>query len=229
MASDAMCRWFESSRGYQILSPRLPGIANGVHMSDNARNARPKRAYRKTSETQKIIFDKAMALMSEKGFQGTTVREICAEANIPIGTFYNCYKSKVDILKVIYDAGDKYFESIGQELEGLSAIEQLHIFANHYARLNINTGIDVMRVLFYPMNEWFARVRPMQQLLREIVERGQRSGELRSDFDAERIVRYIFDILRGVCYNWCVYNGEFDIAQRIDEHITLLSEVMKAN
>ena len=66
-------------------------------MEKNGMNEKTKRAYRKTSETQKIIFDKAMQLMSEKGFQGTTVRDICAEANIPIGTFYNCYKSKIDI------------------------------------------------------------------------------------------------------------------------------------
>ena len=42
-----------------------------------------KRAYRKTSETQQINFDAAMSLMSDKGFQGTTVREICAGAGIP--------------------------------------------------------------------------------------------------------------------------------------------------
>ena len=46
---------------------------------------KPKRAYRKTSETQQIIFDAAMSLMSEKGFQGTTIREICATAGIPVG------------------------------------------------------------------------------------------------------------------------------------------------
>jgi AcrR family transcriptional regulator len=74
-------------------------------------NQKPKRTYRRSVETKQIIFDKAMAIMSEKGFQATTVREICAEANIPIGTFYNCYKSKVDILRMIYDAGDQYMRS----------------------------------------------------------------------------------------------------------------------
>ena len=73
---------------------------------------KPKRAYRKTAETQQIIFDTAMKLMAEKGFQGTTIRDICATAGIPIGTFYNCYKSKVDILKRIYDDGDKFIKNI---------------------------------------------------------------------------------------------------------------------
>lgn len=196
-------------------------------MPENEKKPKQKRAYHKTSETQKVIFDKAMALMSEKGFQGTTVREICAEAEIPIGTFYNCYKSKVDILKVVYEEGDKFFDSIGEEFEGKDAVTQLHMFGDYYAKLNINTGIDVMRVLFYPMNEWFARVRPMQEFLLKIIKNGQARGELRRDYDAEHAVRYVFDILRGVCYNWCIYNGDFDIAKRIDEHITLLCSVLK--
>ena len=197
-------------------------------MPEAIKPTRKKRAYHKTSETQKVIFDKAMTLMSEKGFQGTTVREICAQAKIPIGTFYNCYKSKVDILRVVYDAGDKFFETIADELEGKDAVTQLHIFGQRYAQLNVNTGIDVMRVLFYPTNEWFARTRPMQEFLLDIILKGQERGELRHDYDPDHAVRYTFDILRGVCYNWCIYNGDFDIAARIDEHITLLCSVLKA-
>lgn len=196
-------------------------------MPDSIKKPRKKRAYHKTSETQKIIFDKAMSLMSEKGFQGTTVREICAGVNIPIGTFYNCYKSKMDILRVVYDEGDKYFDSISGELQGKDSVTQLHIFAEYYAKLNINTGIDVMRVLFYPTNEWFAKTRPMQELVLKIICDGQQSGELKSELDAQYIMHYIFDILRGVCYNWCIFNGEFDITSRLDEHITLLCSVLK--
>ncbi len=188
-----------------------------------------KRAYRKTSETQKIIFDKAMALMGEKGFQGTTVRDICAEANIPIGTFYNCYKSKIDILKTIYEDGDKYIhDAVEHEFKGKTAIEKLHIFAYHYAQLNVRTGIDVMRVLFYPTNEWFADIRPMQVLMQVIVDEGKASGELRSDVNTEDVVGYVFDIFRGVCYNWCIHGASFDITQRMESHISILCEALKA-
>ncbi|MGN1003151.1 MAG: TetR/AcrR family transcriptional regulator [Oscillospiraceae bacterium] len=197
-------------------------------MPDSPNNGKQKRAYRKTSETQKIIFDKAMALMSEKGFQGTTIRDICAEAGIPIGTFYNCYKSKIDILKSIYESGDKYMQEAAAGLEGKSALEQLHLFARYYAQLNVNTGVEVMRVLFYPSNEWFAHQRPMQKLLYDIIASGQRSGELRQDIATEEIVNYFFDILRGVCYNWCIYGASFDIVKRMESHISLLCGALTA-
>lgn len=198
-------------------------------MENRKTNEKTKRAYRKTSETQKIIFDKAMVLMSDKGFQGTTVRDICAEANIPIGTFYNCYKSKIDILKSIYESGDKYIhDAVEHEFKDKTAIEKLHIFAYHYAQLNVRTGIDVMRVLFYPTNEWFAHTRPMQVLMHEIIDEGKAQGALRSDINTEDIVDYIFDIFRGVCYNWCIHGADFDLSERMENHINLLCEVLKA-
>ena len=197
-------------------------------MENKSMNEKTKRAYRKTSETQKIIFDKAMQLMSEKGFQGTTVRDICAEANIPIGTFYNCYKSKIDILKSIYEQGDKYIhDAVEAEFEGKTSVEKLHIFAYHYAQLNVHTGIDVMRVLFHPTNEWFAHARPMQYLIYDVIEEGKKAGELKTEIKSKQIVEYIFDIFRGVCYNWCIHGADFDITRRMENHISLLCEVLK--
>ena len=187
-----------------------------------AHKGRTKRVYRKTSETQEIIFDTAMKLMSEKGFQGTTVREICACAGIPIGTFYNCYKSKVDILKRIYDAGDAYIQiPDAAEGESVSALEHLRAFAKRYAQLNEKTGIDVLRVLFYPSNAWFSIERPMQLYAKRFIESGQHSGTIRNDVSADEIVGCLFDILRGVCYNWCVCDGGFDLQQRIDYQMEL--------
>lgn len=189
---------------------------------------KPKRAYRKTSETQKIIFDKALSIMSEHGFQGTTVREICAQANIPIGTFYNCYKSKVDILKSIYEDGDKYIlDAMSSHPQPESCIERLKLFAHHYAKLNEATGIDSMRVLFYPSNEWFSEDRPMQVLVSDIVREGQAKGEIRNDLEPGLIVDYFFDIYRGICYNWCIYNGSFDLTERMESHAKLFCEVLK--
>ncbi len=188
-----------------------------------------KRAYRKTSETQKIIFDKAMALMSEQGFQGTTVRDICAAAEIPIGTFYNCYKSKIDILKSIYDDGDKYIhDALEEDIKGKNSIEKLHIFAYHYAQLNLRTSIDVMRVLFYPTNEFFAHARPMQQMLHDIVAEGIANGEIKPEFKPMEIVDYMFDIFRGVCYNWCIFEGNFDLVARMEQHVSMMCSMIKA-
>ncbi len=193
-----------------------------------AAQRKQKRAYRKTSETQQIIFDAAMKLMSEKGFQGTTVREICASAGIPIGTFYNCYKTKVDILRRIYDDGDAFIQSAMADLsENDDVLKHLRTFAQVYAILNEKTGIDVLRVLYYPTNAWFTMERPMQSYVRRFVESGQHLGMIRTDISADEIISSLFDILRGIGYNWCVCDGAFDLKERTDFHMNLFCEAIK--
>lgn len=188
-----------------------------------------KRTYRKSSETQKIIFDVAISLMSEKGFQGTTIRDICSAAKIPVGSFYNCYKSKVDILRDIYDRGDKLISEEMTSFGSLhSAREKILRFSLSYAKLNEDTGIEVMKVLFYPENQWFATERPMQKLVYDIVVLAQQSGELRKDISANDIVCFLFDILRGICYSWCIYNGEFSLRERMTNHVSLFCDAILA-
>ena len=235
-ASDAVCRWFESSRGCQPRKEQTILLLSRLFLNEKGREVRmpdleqkQKRAYRKTSETQEIIFNTAITLMAEKGFQGTTVRDICALSGIPIGTFYNCYRSKVDILKRIYDEGDAYIqESISREAAGLKPLDQLRVFAAHYAELNERTGIDVLRVLFYPSNQWFSIIRPMQTLIRQFVASGQQCGDIRADLSTPEIVDWLFDILRGVCYNWCVCDGGFDLMERINAHMALFCSAIAA-
>ena len=48
-------------------------------------------------------------------------------------------------------------------LDSRSFKEQLELFAKAYTRLNIEAGLDTVRVLFNPENIWFSKDRPMQK------------------------------------------------------------------
>ena len=61
------------------------------------------------------------------------------------------------------------------------------------------------------------------------MESGQRSGIIRTDISSEEIVGSLFDILRGVCYNWCVCDGGFDLSERIDFQMKLFCSAIKKN
>jgi Transcriptional regulator len=59
------------------------------------------RRERKKLQAQKSIVDIAMKLFIEKGIEETTVSEITEGADVGIGTFYNYFQSKEDILKYV--------------------------------------------------------------------------------------------------------------------------------
>ena len=53
----------------------------------------------RSQEKKQQIFDVAIALFQEKGYNQTTVRDICSAAGITTGTFYNFYGDKFGILQ----------------------------------------------------------------------------------------------------------------------------------
>ncbi len=185
--------------------------------------------YRKSELTKEIVYSAALELMEEKGYRGATIRDICKRANVSVGTFYSYFNTKSDVIREIYFSGDKLFlESVTPQLEEKSCYEQLHLFVKYYAKINLETGLDIVKVLYNPDNEWFRQPRPMQELLDGIIRRGQSSGELRATYEPEQLVDYFFDLLRGICYNWCVYDGKFDLEERMTEALKLVFDGLRA-
>lgn len=59
----------------------------------------PKKTDRRIIRTNRIIRDTLTELMKEKGFEGITVNELTAKADINRGTFYLHYRDKQDLLE----------------------------------------------------------------------------------------------------------------------------------
>lgn len=52
----------------------------------------------RSQEKKRKIFEVSMEMFRQKGYNQTTIRDICAAAHITIGTFYNFYGDKSGIL-----------------------------------------------------------------------------------------------------------------------------------
>ena len=187
------------------------------------------RQTKKSAVTREKVYLASIDLMKKNGFQDTTIRDICNKANVSVGTFYCYFKSKNDVLKELYLNADKFFyQFVANEIFEKEFFEKLNLFVYYYAKLNTETGLDMLRVLYSPWNEWFAQTRPMQDVLLDIITDGQKIGKIRTDLSAEEITGYFFTTLRGVCYDWCVNNAKFDMEQRMQEYLIIILEGIKS-
>jgi len=66
--------------------------------------------------TKKKIFDTTIFLIRKKGYSKITIREICQNAEISVGTFYLYFLSKDDILLDLYS-------KVNQKLQDSAAIQ----------------------------------------------------------------------------------------------------------
>jgi len=176
----------------------------------------------KAQKTRERVLKTSLELMEQCGYQNTTVRDICAKANISIGTFYSYFPSKNDLFFDIYKTADDFFsDTVAVRIAGSNAKERIADFFRYYALLNVDTGIDLLRVLYNPDNSWFSKKRPMQKLLADILSAGFARGELKSERSVSEIVDYLFTLVRGCCYNWCILGGSYDLEQQISNYVTI--------
>ena len=75
--------------------------------------------------TRKKILDSSIRIINQKGFNNTTLNDMCEASGVAIGTFYHYFSSTQDILAEILriegDEMSQFFES----LEAGSAVEAL--------------------------------------------------------------------------------------------------------
>ncbi len=171
--------------------------------------------------TRKRIYDTGVELLSQKDFDDISISEICEKADVSIGTFYYYFNSKRGILFEIYEKGDEYFRNrVKPKLNANNSLTNIRKFLNSYIEYVKSDGVEMVRHLFVPENELFVKKhRGMQKILKEIIIEGQQKNQIKKDKSPDKIVNFIFVIMRGVVFDWCLYDGKYDIVEYSQEFI----------
>jgi len=177
--------------------------------------------HRQATQTRNEIFTAATTLFNEKGFDKVTIREICSKAEVAIGTFYLHFKSKHEILYEFYPKADKIFANKQvSERNDLTTFEKIL----ELIRIQLSTASifhlqsDAIRQLYvYQLdsdNQYFlSEDRIFYKQLYEIVGNGQAQNEIRRDISNHDICWRILRFSRGIIFDWCLNNCEYDIIE----------------
>lgn len=178
--------------------------------------------------TKNKIYDVAVELINEKEFDDISVSEICEEADVSIGTFYYYFESKQKILFSIYNKADDFFEDeVEPSLKSESTLGKIKEYLNSYIKYIKKDGVEMVKHLYIPDNKLFVKKgRAMKTLLQEIIEEGQKNNEVSNDILPEEAVNYIFVIMRGVVFDWCLYDGEYNIVEYSQKFINNICDYL---
>src|SRR3990170_4388607 len=139
---------------------------------------------RRRRRNRELLLRAARRLMAQRGFEGTTIADVTAAADLGFGTFYLYFESKEDILKVILDEG---FSSMLKRLQnpradGLPAWEALRFLTDQFVR-TARENADLFLIVFRHGPD---RLRPIRSFgdaftrrLQALLERGTREGAMR--------------------------------------------------
>ncbi|OKP94354.1 TetR family transcriptional regulator [Paenibacillus sp. P46E] len=166
--------------------------------------------------------------MQQHSLEDITIAEICRGANVSVGSFYNYFSTKSDILVEMYEQADGFFDQKFRGLEPSASIQNDIVdYFKIYAEYNLNVGIETIKQLYTCNNKLFiAKGRYMQNVLQALLEKGQAHRQLIDSMSAEEMTEYLFIAARGVIYNWCLHEGGYDLERKMEEYMARLVVVL---
>lgn len=189
---------------------------------------RPAKSADQADSKQKII-DTTIDLIRKNGADYITVRNVCAAADLSIGTFYHYFRDKDDLL--MYFVRETSFESYSLKTPlnriGDRISELYMLLINRYMEL----GLDFMKSFYTAgnrslsayMSEVEGQFEPDTVMARSESEiaAAQEQGIIKKSVNAHEICMDICTIVKGCVLEWCLMEGNMDIKSALQRIINL--------
>jgi TetR/AcrR family transcriptional regulator, cholesterol catabolism regulator len=180
-------------------------------MNDSLAAAAPAPSGRRERNKQRVrarLYDSALRLFTEKGYEQTSVDQIAEDADVARGTFFNHFQRKEDLITA-WGAERRL-----RLREGLAASEPGH--TGHSLRQVLDRCMDVLadinerdqRVTRAMLIAWVEAGRPILEepfageIFAEVVEAARQRGEITSPTNTRLVGNLLRDAYLGALYRW---------------------------
>ena len=188
------------------------------------------RRERKKQELRDRMVEAARTLFDQKGFEATTVDEICALADVAQKTFFNYFPTKHHVVRVI---ADEFLADVGAYVEE--------------ARKRPGTTAERLARLFHRAGEEAVRAGPRhKELVIEVARMSQVDGsgpaknrrlhaafgslladadDLTREHDAAFLTEMVIAVFVGILLNWQSVEG-YPVREHLDEAARFLGKAI---
>ena len=198
------------------------------------KRGRPSKASDPTDAKQKLI-DTTVELIKKYGADTITVRSVCEEAGLSIGTFYHHFQNKDDLL--MYFVREASFDSFVLEtpLEDVAGricelymhlIDRYLTLGEEFMKSFYTTGNKALSAYMGQENGCFADGTVMARCERELID-AREQGFLKKDADPHQLSMDICTIVKGCVFEWALDDGRMDIAESLRRIVKAYLETCK--
>jgi AcrR family transcriptional regulator len=174
--------------------------------------------------TREKLLEAAIELVNQYGMKYLTVRNICEEAGLSTGSFYNLFDSKDDLVfYYLQNVFTTYKQKAEEDASDYSSLEKVALIYRFYIQCVLETGLEFITGLYAantnPTFNFLERDPESEMVLDRVKDyliEGKSSGEIRSDVDINTALLRIGVIITGNIYYWCVFEGRIDLASHTD-------------
>ena len=188
------------------------------------------------TDRQNQIIQESIQLIADKGIQGLTIKNISKAIGISEPAIYRHFENKDDIiLAIISTMKQTTEEELSHVDENNPTIDKIKkMIQGHTNRFIKNpslTAIIFSEEIFNNNSILAKPIRIMMKLnqnkLIAMIEKGQASGDVRVDIQAEQISLMVIGSFRFLVSKWHIMNFDFDLKKDVNEMLDAIEKVLK--
>lgn len=173
------------------------------------------------AQTKDKIRQAGIRLFLANGYENTKISDICKEAGVAYGNFYHYFPNKDYLYLSMYSNFDSFVEEVLSKRTFLSNLDAIRYVIwlqfssdqllpledqrqRFQAQLNVHGGYVVEENRF------------VHTYVKDLLRKGIEVGEIDPSHDVEHTAQLIFQIARGVLFDWAMRGGTFSKAEQLD-------------
>jgi len=174
---------------------------------------------------KELILEKSIKLFLQKGYHGTTIKDITDAVGITKGAFYWYYKSKEELLETLIDYFESAFtDTIIREVNNvqggfLQKMKYSHKWATEFAYHHRDLCMGFLTLSAEMVGDNTEIEKKIQKVhkkyhnfLKGLLELGKKEGLVRDDLDIDILSNVINALHNGILFEWHMTYNEIDAA-----------------
>lgn len=187
------------------------------------------------AQTKDKIRQAGIRLFREKGYEETKISDICKEAGVAYGNFYHYFPSKDYLFLAMYADFDQFVEEVLSKRTYSSNLEAIrNLISIQFGSPRSITVEDQLQRFQAQLNAHGGYIVEEERFphlyLKRLIGQGIEAGEIHPSHNPERTAQLLYQVARGVLFDWAMRGGTFDREAQIDLALNLfLSSLARPN
>ncbi|WP_353953423.1 TetR family transcriptional regulator [Knoellia sp. S7-12] len=174
------------------------------------------------------LIEAAIVVMARDGVAKATTRAIVGEAEMPLGVFHYCFRSKEELLEQVIETIHRGSIERVQGLAGTQTTVEAALRSSLQAYWDHVVANPAMHMLTYELTQYALRQPGLEGVARKQYETYVGTLVTHLDATADRLdvtyqrptsvlARYLFTIIDGLTLNWLILGDDPDAEAVLDE------------
>ena len=193
-----------------------------------------KKVKSKSERTKEKIYQTAISLFIEKGYENTTVQEITEKVDVAKGTFFTHFPTKDSILTYL---GEQRLDMMKNDLEIelmsiSSAKEQILKIFEFLALANEEDkeitkliSLEILKNLYSPeLKNEVENLLELNSFIERILKKGQQAGEFKKDFSPNQVADILIGVYFFILLKWLAEDEKISLVEEYRDRVAIILE-----